>query len=72
MALFVITTKNCSGTVNGIRVENGMSVEVVSTYSNPVTTNGGKEVLDAFQRKYGIDLKKAGRFSLSYLDIVKK
>ena len=72
MALFIITTKNCSGVTNGIRVENGMSVEVVSTYSNPVTTNGGHEVVDAFQRKYGIDIKKASKLSMSYLDVVKK
>lgn len=50
MALFKITVKS-SRTVNGIRLEKGMSVEVVSKYSNPVSTNGGHEVIDAFERK---------------------
>ena len=48
---------------NGIRLEKGMSVEVASAYSNPLTTNGGHEVV-AFQRVYGIDLQKAGKSGL--------
>ena len=60
MARFKITTKhvrNC----NGIRIEPGMSVEVITqSISNPVSTNGGQLVIDAFYRIYGIDIKKAG------------
>ena len=60
MARFKITTKhvrNC----NGIRIEPGMSVEVIAqSMSNPVSTNGGQLVIDAFYRIYGIDIKKAG------------
>ena len=60
MARFKITTKhdrNC----NGIRIEPGMSVEVITqSMSNPVSTNGGQLVIDAFYRIYGIDIKKAG------------
>ena len=60
MARFKITTKhvrNC----NGIRIEPGMSVEVITqSMSNPVSTNGGQLVTDAFYRIYGIDIKKAG------------
>ena len=38
-----------------------MSVEVVTqSMCNPVSTNGGKPVIDAFYRIYGIDIKKAG------------
>lgn len=59
MALFKVTVKT-TGVVNGIRLEKGMSVEIPSSYSNPLTTNGGHEVQDAFLRVYGIDLKKAG------------
>lgn len=70
MALFKITVKSTSVT-NGIRLEKGMSVEVVSSYSNPMTTNGGKEVIDAFQRTYGIDIKKANKLSSAYLDLQK-
>lgn len=60
MSLFKITTKyrrQC----NGILIEPGMSVQVVTqSMSNPVTTNGGQIVVDAFMRMYGIDIKKAG------------
>lgn len=70
MALFLITVKT-SILTNGIRLEKGMSVEVVSTYSNPVSTNGGHEVQDAFLRKYNIDLKKACSLSMARLDVKK-
>jgi hypothetical protein len=70
MGLFLITVKS-SSTTNGIRVEKGMSVEVVSSYSNPVTTNGGHEVQDAFLRKYNIDMKKACKLSMGALDVKK-
>ncbi len=70
MALFKVTVKR-SGTVNGIRLEKGMSVDIPSTYSNPVLTNGGHQVQDAFMRKYGIDMKKACRISMNYLDVEK-
>lgn len=69
MPRFIITTKRMTNT-NGIRIEPGMSVEVVSnSFSNPVTTNGGKLVADAFMRIYGIDIKRAGALNLSYLDV---
>ena len=58
---------------NGIRIEKGRCVEVVtsSTSSNPLTTNGGQLVADAFMRIYGIDAKKAGILSTVYLDVQK-
>ena len=60
MAMFQITTKTRKQ-VNGIRIEPGMSVQVVTqSTSNPVSTNGGTPVIDAFMRIYGIDIKKAG------------
>lgn len=71
MPLYRITTKQMKNT-NGIRVEKGMSVEVVtSSMSNPLTTNGGQAVADAFMRIYGIDAKKAGILSTVYLDVQK-
>ncbi len=71
MPLFRITTRQ-SKNANGIRIEKGMSVEVVtSSMSNPLTTNGGQAVADAFMRVYGIDAKKAGILSTVYLDVVK-
>lgn len=67
--LYRITVKN-SKLSNGIRVEKGMSVDVVSnSMSNPVTTNGGQSVVDAFMRIYGIDIKKAGALNMAYLDV---
>lgn len=58
--MFQITTRN-RRQLNGILIEPGMSVQVVTRdMSNPVTTNGGKAVIDAFMRLYGIDIKKAG------------
>ena len=67
--LYRITVKN-SKLTSGIRVEKGMSVDVVSnSMSNPVVTNGGQAVVDAFMRIYGIDIKKAGALSMAYLDV---
>ena len=55
---------------NGTRIEPGMSVEVVTqSMSNPVTTNGGQLVIDAFYRIYGIDIKRAGILSMSELSV---
>jgi len=69
MPLFRITVKQSKNS-NGVRLEKGMSVEVVSnSFSNPVSTNGGQLVADAFYRIYGIDIKKAGGLSMAYLDV---
>ena len=69
--LYRITVKNPKLS-NGIRVEKGMSVDVVSnSMSNPVVTNGGQTVVDAFMRIYGIDIKKAGALSMAYLDVAR-
>ena len=69
MARFRITTRHVKN-VNGIRIEPGMSVEVVTqSMSSPVTTNGGQAVIDAFMRIYGIDIKKAGCLNLVELEV---
>ena len=69
MALFQITTKH-GKSVNGMRIEPGMTVQVVTqSMSNPVTTNGGQPVIDAFMRIYGIDIKKAGCLNMADLDV---
>ena len=71
MPLFRITVKQrvfC----NGVRLEPGMSVDVVSRdFNNPVTTNGGQNVIEAFMRIYGVDIKRAGALSMVYLDVQK-
>lgn len=67
--LYRITVKQ-SKLTSGIRVERGMSVDVLSnSMNNPVTTNGGQEVVNAFMRIYGIDIRQAGALSMAYLDV---
>lgn len=67
MAIFQVTTKNRKQ-CNGVRIEPGMTVQVVTqSMGNPVTTNGGQPVDDAFMRMYGIDIKKAGCLNMADL-----
>lgn len=71
MPLFRVTVKQpkISG---GIRIERGMSVDVVSnSMSNPLTVNSGQLVADAFMRIYGVDMKRLGALSTVYLDVVR-
>ena len=69
MARFRITTKMMKNS-NGVRIEPSMTVEVVTqSMNNPLLTNGGQAVADAFMRIYGIDIKKAGALNMSYLQI---
>ena len=70
MALFTATVKS-TRLVNGIRLEKGMSVEFTSAFLAPLSTNGGIEVIQAFQRKYGVDIKKAAAVSSAYIEVVK-
>ena len=71
MPQFRVTVKQMKLT-SGIRIEPGMSVDVVTnSMSNPLTTNGGQAVADAFMRVYGIDLKRIGALSMVYLDVVR-
>ena len=57
---------------NGVRIEPGMTVEVVTqSMNNPLLTNDGQAVADAFMRIYGIDIKKAGALNMSYLSVEK-
>lgn len=69
MPLFRITVKSARNS-NGVRLERGMSVDVVSnSFSNPVTTNGGQPVVDAFMRIYGVDIRRAGALNTVALDV---
>ncbi len=69
--LYRVTVKSSKNS-NGIRIERGMSVEVVTNnITNPVTTNGGQTVADAFMRIYGIDIRRAGALNMVYLDVQK-
>ena len=67
--IYRITVKSPKNT-NGVRIERGMSVDVVTnSLSDPVSTNGGQVVADAFRRIYGIDIKKAGALNRAWLDV---
>lgn len=67
--LYRVTVKSSKNS-NGIRIERGMSVEVVTNnITNPVTTNGGQAVAEAFMRIYGIDIRQAGALNMAYLDV---
>lgn len=69
MPRFLITTKRRTQ-FNGILIEPGMSVEVITdSYSNPLLINGGLDVANAFFRIYGIDIKRAGILSQVFLDV---
>lgn len=69
MPLFRVTVKRTKNS-NGIRLEPGMSVDVVSnSFSNPVSTNGGQTVADAFFRVYGVDIRRAGALNMVDLDV---
>ena len=67
MPLYLISLKS-SGNSNNIAFEKGMSVQVsMPTSNNPVLSNGGKIVADAFMRIYGLDVKKAGVLNGAYM-----
>lgn len=69
MPIFQIATKNRKQ-VNGIRIEPGMTVQVVTqSMSNPITTNGGQAVKDAFLRIYSVNIKEAGCLNMSDLEL---
>jgi hypothetical protein len=69
MALFRITVKAPRRTA-GAWVEKGMTVDIVSkSLSNPILIDGGQEVINAFQRVYGVNIKQAGALNTTYLDV---
>lgn len=71
MPRYRITVKQPTNT-NGIRLERGMSVEVVTqSMNNPITTNMGQTVVDAFLRIYNVDVRKAGALNMVYLECEK-
>lgn len=71
MGMVRITVKISSGIYNGVKIEKGMSIDISSPYPNPVTVNGGREVNEAFIKKHGVDLIKAGKMSMPYLETQK-
>ena len=69
--LYKVTVKSNLNS-NGVRLEKGMSVEVVSQSYSLLSTLQGKELVNnAFKAKHGVDLKKACALTSLYLDVVK-
>lgn len=70
MALFTATIKT-TRVVNGERLEKGMNVEF-SFQGAPLSSRDGQQkIIDAFQNKYGVDLKKANSVSSAYILVEK-
>lgn len=71
MALYQVTvTKTVAS--NGIRLEPGMQVVIpTQTTTNPVSVNGGKDVIAAFQRVFGIDISSIFHTLGAVLKVVK-
>lgn len=71
MPIWKLTTK-MKRTCNGVFIEKGMSVEVVtSTTSNPLNSPQGRDqIAAAFMSKYGVDMKKGQNLTSGYLDAV--
>jgi len=75
MSLWRISVKH-SRSVNGVRLEKGMFVDMVTpiTMSNPLNCNPNEnkpKINNLFISKYGIDLLKAGLISLTNLQAEK-
>lgn len=73
MALYRITVKQDSGSHNGVKMQKGMSVELVCPYVDPINNNGKQMVLDAFAQKYGKALADvmSKSFHHGYFDVKK-
>lgn len=56
---------------NGVQVEPGMEVQVVTPVNMTVQCNNWQYVEDAFMRVYGISLRKANCLGPGFLDITK-
>jgi hypothetical protein len=67
--LYKVTIKNTQ-TVNSVRLEKGMFVEIAYNSTAPESTHQGKALIqNAFMAKYGVDLQKACAFNSGKLDI---
>ena len=70
MALYRVRTKRRK-CCNGINIEPGMEVQVVTPLNNTVQVNNWQYVEDAFMRVFGISLRKANCLNVSDLEIMK-
>lgn len=71
MPIWKFTTE-MKRTCNGVFIEKGMTVDVVTpTTSNPLNSPQGRDqIAAAFMSKYGVDMKKGQNLTSGYLDAV--
>ena len=67
MALYRVRTKRRK-CCNGVNIEPGMEVQVVTPLNNTVQVNNWQYVEDAFMRVFGISLRKANCLNVSDLE----
>ena len=71
MPLYQVTVSRTVAS-NGIRLEPGMQVVIpTQTTTNPVSVNGGKDVIAAFQRVYAINVTSIFGFLKTVLRVDK-
>ena len=70
MALYKVRTKRRK-CCNGINIEAGMEVQVVTPLNNTVYVNNWQYVEDAFMRVFGISLRKVNCLNVNDLEITK-
>ncbi len=70
MAVYKVRTKRRK-CCNGVIVEPGMEVQVVTPGNNTVQINNWQNVEDAFFRVFGISMRKACALNMSDLEIQK-
>lgn len=71
MPLYQVTVSRTVAS-NGIRLEPGMQVVIpTQTTTNPVSVNGGKDVIAAFQRVYAINISSIFHTLGAVLKVVK-
>ena len=70
MALYKVRTRRRK-CCNGVNIEPGMEVQVVTPLNNTVHVNDWKFVEYAFMRVFGISLRKANCLNVNDLDITK-
>jgi len=70
MSLYRVKTK-CRKCCNGVNIEAGMEVQVVTPLNNTIQVNNWQYVEDAFMRVFGISLRKANCLNMSCLEVTK-
>lgn len=70
--LYKVTVKKTQQFSNGIRLEKGMSIEVVSVIATPssflASSRERENIRTAFMTKYGVDLQKVYALNPTWLE----